>query len=138
MADQPDKRAEAATESPESRLKAAGFVTSVGFWKEPGGERLFNTEDAIARLDAGEFPATWTVPVPTPGGAGVAEHARLVDERIREAEEARARPPEPPLLPSWAAPWAELVAELLKPIIRAEVRAALRGEARKQARGPSK
>ncbi len=80
----------------EGRLRAAGFINSVGFWKEPGGERLFDTVDAIAALDAGEYPAVdRTLVIPTPGSAGVAEHARMIEEQMRRQEEEAASPPPP-------------------------------------------
>lgn len=135
MADQAvDNGAEAPVETLEARLKAFGFTNSMGLWREPNGERVFNTEDAIAALESGEIKP-FEIPWPDAGAAGVAEHARILEERIREAEAARDRPPEPP---PWLVAQAEFIAaktvEKMKPLIRAEVRAALKAEARKQAR----
>jgi hypothetical protein len=58
MADQANG-AESPTGSPESRLRAAGFTSEMGFWREPTGERVFSTGDAIAALDAELSRRTW-------------------------------------------------------------------------------
>jgi hypothetical protein len=123
----------APTESKESRLRAFGFTHSLGFWREPNGERVFSTEDAIAAMDAGEVKP-FSIPWP-----GVHPDTAHTFQRTEEEIDQMFHPPpptEPPPLPSWAEPWAELVAAQLKPIIRAEVRAALKAEARKRAQEP--
>jgi hypothetical protein len=117
-------------------LHHAGFRQRLGFWVSPGGERVMNMDDALAGLDSGEIQ---------PGGVthsfavseGVLSHARITEEGIRSADEARDRRPEPP---QWLLAQADVIASAtvakLKPLIRAEVRAALRAEAGK--REPSK
>jgi hypothetical protein len=122
-----DNGAETPTESPEGRLRAFGFVNSMGFWKEPSGERIFSTEDAIAALDAGEVkPFTLEWPGVNPD---TVHHFQTSEEEIdRLLGRNQPQPEEPPPLPSWAEPWAQMVAKLLKPIIRAEIRSALRKE----------
>jgi hypothetical protein len=134
MAD-PANGTEAPAESPQSRLRDAGFANEMGFWREPNGERLFSLEDAIVGLDSGEIQPRYIEWPGTRHGAPV--HVRSEEEIDRML--GRNQPdPEPPVLPSWAAPWAEVIAdqlvEKLRPAIRAEVRGVLRAEARKQAR----
>ena len=114
-----------------ARLKLAGFSNELGLWRTPDGQRVMGPADAIAALDAGDYP-----PLPTvtrwPGAETVAEHARHVDDRMRQAEETRAEAPEPP---PWLLAQAEVITEMavekLRPVIRAEVRAALKAELRK-------
>jgi hypothetical protein len=142
MAEQ-DNGAETPTESAESRLKGAGFVNSMGFWKEPNGERTFSTDEAIAALDAGEIkPFT----IPWPGvNPDTVHHFQTTEEEMDKLLGRNQPPPEePPPLPGWAMPWAELIAEQtaeilavkvakkVRPIVKAEIRAALKAQARQQ------
>jgi hypothetical protein len=103
------------TETPESRLYAAGFTRQLEWWVSPDGSRVMNTADAIAGLDSGEIK---------PGGATVS----LPDSGIRalpdELVERILHPPPPPP-PEWLESLANLVAEKLKPVVCAEVRAGL-------------
>jgi hypothetical protein len=120
----------------KDRLRAAGFSPELGWWREPGGGRLFTLDDAIAALGSGEIQPRY---MEWPGThAGVPVHVRSEEEIDRMLGRNQPPPEEPPPLPSWAAPWAEVIAdqlvEKLRPAIRAEVRGVLRAEARKQAR----
>jgi hypothetical protein len=106
----------ATTESPESRLYAAGFTRQLEFWLSPDGHRVLNLGDAIAALDSGEIkPGGPTVSLPDSG-------IRALPDELVE----RIFHPPPPPPPEWLEPLAELVAEKLKLVVRAEVRAALR------------
>jgi hypothetical protein len=138
MAEQADNGAETPTESPQSRLLDAGFGRQLEWWTTPGDERVVTMEEAIRLLDSGEVKPR-RIPWPDAGAAGIAEHARITEERIRAEEARRVQPPEPP---AWLLAQAEVIAsatvEKMKPIIRAEVRAALKAEARKQAREQAK
>lgn len=120
---------EAPAESPQSRLRGAGFTNEMGFLRDPNGERLFRTEDAVAALDSGEIqPGQMDWPGVYPDTAATIQaqcEAEMYTMLRRNPPE-----PEPPPLPSWAEPWAEMVAAKLKPIIRAENRRRLRGEVR--------
>ena len=123
----------ATTESPESRLYAAGFTRQLEWWVAPDGSRALSMADAIAGLDSGEI---------TPGGPT----ASLPDAGVRafpdELVDRICPPPATEIAepPPWLLAQAEVIAaatvEKLKPLIRVEVRAALRAEARKQAREP--
>jgi hypothetical protein len=134
MAEQADNGAEAATESPQSRLLSAGFGRQLEWWTTPGDGRVVSMDEAIRLLDSGEVKPHM---LPWPGVHPdiVAGFQPRSDEEVDRMLGRNQPPPEePPPLPSWAAPWAELIAAQLKPIIRAEVRSALRAEARRQAR----
>jgi hypothetical protein len=133
MAEQADNGAEAATESPQSRLLSAGFGRQLEWWTTPGDGRVVSMDEAIRLLDGGQVKPHM---LPWPGvKEGDAHHFQTSDEEVDRMLGRNQPPPEePPPLPSWAAPWAAIVAEKLKPIIRAEVRSALRAEARRQAR----
>ena len=114
----------AQVESPEARLKAAGFTQRLGFWVTPNGVSL---DDAIAGLASGEIQ---------PGGPTIAlafSANALPDELVDQiCPPPAAGPPEPP---AWLLAQAEVIAqatvEKMKPLIRAEVRAALRTKAAK-------
>jgi hypothetical protein len=54
----------ATSESPESRLYAAGFARQLEFWLSPDGHRVLNLDDAIAGLDSGEIQPGGTVSLP--------------------------------------------------------------------------
>lgn len=102
----------AQVESPEARLKAAGFSQRMGFWVSPDGTRVLNLGDAIAGLDSGEIrPGGPTVAVPD-GGV-----RPLPDELVE-----RMFHPPPPPPPEWLESLAELVAEKLKPVVRGAMR----------------
>jgi hypothetical protein len=110
----------ATTESPESRLYAAGFTRSLEFWVPPGTDQALGMDDAIARLDSGNFkPAGHDFP-----DTGV---RALPDELVD-----RACPPPSTGPPPWLLAQADVIAdatvEKLRPVIRAEVREALRRE----------
>jgi hypothetical protein len=122
----------------KDRLRAAGFSPELGWWREPGGGRLFTLDDAIAALDCGEVQPRY---MEWPGThAGVPVHVRSDEEIDRML--GRNQPPseEPPPLPEWAAPWAELIADQLVgklgPVIRRECRAAIRDAERKRKATP--
>jgi hypothetical protein len=116
----------ATTESPESRLVAAGFTRQLERWVAPDNSRVLNMADAIAGLDSGEIqPGGPTVSLPDSGVRAFPDG--LVD-RI-------CPPPQPPgEPPAWLLAQADVIAAAtaakLKPLIRAEcdraVRAALR------------
>ena len=117
----------ATTESPESRLYAAGFTRRLKWWVAPDGSRVLSMADAIAGLDSGEIQ---------PGGPVV----QLPDASVRafpdELVDRICPPPQPPgEPPAWLLAQAEVIAqataEKMKPLIRAEVRAALRAKAAK-------
>jgi len=111
----------ATTESPESRLYAAGFTRQLEWWLAPDGSRVMNRDDAIAGLDSGEIQ---------PGGPVV----QLPDAGVRafpdELVDRICPPPQQPEPPAWLLAKADVIAaatvEKLKPLIRTEVRAALR------------
>jgi hypothetical protein len=116
----------ATTESPESRLYAAGFTRQLEWWVAPDNSRVLSMADAIAGLDSGEI---------TPGGATVS----LPDAGVRalpdELVDRICPPPQPQgEPPAWLLAQADVIAaatvEKLKPLIRVEIRAALRAEAR--------
>jgi hypothetical protein len=114
----------ATTESPESRLYAAGFTRQLEFWLSPDGRRVLNLGDAIAGLDSGEIqPGGPTIALPTSAAA-------LPDALVE-----RMFPKPSPEPPAWLLAQAEVIAqatvEKMKPLIRREVRAALRAEAAK-------
>ena len=122
----------ATTESPESRLYAAGFTRRLEYWVAPDNEQALSIQDAIARLDSGDvkptshgFPDTGTRALPD----------ELVD-RICPPPGTGASPP--PWLLAQAEVIAEATAEKLKPLIRAEIRAALRATNRSQASTPKR
>jgi hypothetical protein len=119
----------AATESPESRLYAAGFTRQLEFWLSPDGHRVLNLDDAVAALDSGDIK-------PTSHGFPDTGVRALPDELVDRIcpPPATEAPPPPPWLLAQAKVIAETTAEKLRPLIRTEVRAALRAEARKQAR----
>jgi len=121
----------ATTESPESRLYAAGFTRQLEFWLSPDGQRVLNLGDAIAALDSGAINPAAGVEFPDSGVRALPDE--LVD-RICPPPQPAGEPP------AWLVTQAQVIAEAtvakLKPLIRAEVRAALRATARKQAREP--
>ena len=47
----------AQVESPEARLKDAGFSQRLGFWVSPRGDRVLTLHDALAGLDSGDMNA---------------------------------------------------------------------------------
>jgi hypothetical protein len=111
-------------DSPEARLKAAGFTQRLGFWVTPSGDRVLSLDDAIAGLDSGEIQ---------PGGPSIAlpnSASALPDELVE-----RMFPKPSPDPPAWLLAQAEVIAqataEKMKPLIRREVRAALRAKAAK-------
>ena len=115
-----------ATESPESRLYAAGFTRQLDFWLSPDGRRVLNLGDAIAALDSGEIqPGGPTVSLPD---AGVRPFPDELVDRICPPLQPAGDPPA--WLVTQAQVFAEATVEKLKPLIRAEcdraVRAALR------------
>jgi hypothetical protein len=117
------------TESPESRLYAAGFTRQLEFWRSPARERVMNLDDAIGALDKGEIEPGAGLALPDTGVRAPPDE--LVDRVCpRPATEPAAPPP-------WVLAQAEVIAsvtvEQLKPLIRAEVRAALKAQARKRA-----
>jgi len=121
----------AATESPESRLYAAGFTRQLEWWVAPDGSRVLHMADAIAGLDRGEIqPGGPVVQVPD---AGVRAFPDDLVERI--CPPPATGPPEPP---AWLLAQAEVIAQAtvakLRPVIRAEVREALRRERANAAR----
>jgi hypothetical protein len=136
MADEPSGTV-APAESPENRLRGAGFANELGYWREPNGERLFGLEDAIAGLDSGEIQPGRT---DWPGVHPEAPvHVRSEEEIDRML--GRNQPEPVPLpMPSWAQPWSELIAEQLVeklgPVIRRECRAAIREAERKRKATP--
>ena len=90
------------TESPESQLLGAGFVSRLGFWVTPDGSRTLGRDDAIAALESGEVqPGGSTVTVPTNAVA-------LTDEHVE-----RLLHPEPPPPPAWVVRLQESIDELL-------------------------
>jgi hypothetical protein len=113
----------ATTESPESRLYAAGFTRQLEWWVTPDNSRVLNVADAVAGLDSGEIQ---------PGGATVA----LPDAGVRalpdELVDRICPPPSPEVSepPAWLLAQAEVIAaatvKKLRPVIRAEIRAELR------------
>jgi hypothetical protein len=109
----------ATTESPESRLYAAGFTRQLEFWLSPDGHRVLHLDDAIAGLDSGEIqPGGPTIALPSSAAA-------LPDELV---ERMFAKPsPDPP---AWLLAQADVIAQAtvkkMRPVIRAEVRAELR------------
>jgi hypothetical protein len=119
------------TESPESRLYAAGFTRQLEFWLSPDGHRVLNLGEAIAALDSGAINPAAGVELPDTGVRALPDE--LVD-RICPPPQPAGEPP------AWLVTQAQAIAEAtvakLKPLIRSEVRAALR--ARKQAQGASK
>ena len=123
-----DNGTETPTESPESRLKGAGFVNSMGFWREPNGERVFSRDDAIAKLDAGEIEPPR---VAWPGcHPSIAHTFQTSDEEIDLMLGRNQPQPEGP--PDWLIAQAKVIAaetvKQMKPVIRAEIRAELRKE----------
>ena len=119
----------AMTESPESRLYAAGFTRRLEYWVAPDNEQALSIQDAIARLDSGDIK-------PTSHGFPDTGVRALPDELVdRVCPPLVGGQPEPP---PWLVAQAEVIAEAtvekLRPLIRAEVRAALRAEARETAR----
>jgi hypothetical protein len=114
------------TESPESRLKAAGFTQRLGFWVTPDGTSVLNLADAIAGLDSGEIaPGGPTMTIAAPA---VALPDELVDRACPPPQNG---PPEPP---PWLVAQARVIAaetvRQMKPVVRAEVRAELRKAAK--------
>jgi hypothetical protein len=57
----------ATSESPESRLYAAGFTRQLEFWLSPGGHRVLSLGDAIAALDSGAINPAAGVAFPDTG-----------------------------------------------------------------------
>lgn len=117
----------AKTESPESRLHAAGFTRQLELWLSPDGHRLLNMGDAIAALESGAIDPAAGVEFPDTGIRAFPDE--LVD-RICPPPQTAGEPP------AWLVAQAEVIAAAtvakLKPLIRAEcdrsVRAALRTE----------
>jgi hypothetical protein len=115
----------ATTESPESRLYAAGFTRQLEFWLSPDGHRVLKLGDAIAALDSGAIK-------PVAGGAFPDSGVRALPDEL--VERICPRPQPAGERPAWLVAQAEVIAEAtvakLKPLIRAEcdraVRAALR------------
>ena len=114
----------ATTESPESRLYAAGFTRQLEFWLSPDGHRVLNLGDAIAALDSGAInPAGVAFP-----DSGVRAFPDELVDRICPPPQPAGEPP------AWLMAQAQVIAAAtvakLKPLIRAEcdraVRAALR------------
>jgi hypothetical protein len=115
----------AQAESPEARLKAAGFTQRLGFWVTPIGDRVLSLDDAIAGLASGEIePGGPTMSLPDSGTSA------LPDELVE-----RMFPKPSPDPPAWLLAQAEVVAQAtaakMKPLIRREVRAALRSKGAK-------
>jgi hypothetical protein len=111
----------AATESPESRLYAAGFTRQLEWWMAPDGSRVMNRDDAIAGLDSGEItPGGATVSLPDAGVRALP--GELVDQICPPPSTGVSEPP------AWLLAQAEVIAqatvEKMKPLIRAEIRAA--------------
>jgi hypothetical protein len=117
------------TESPESRLYAAGFTRRLEYWVAPDNEQALSIQDAIARLDSGDIKPT-SHGFPDTGVRALPDE--LVDRICPPLVDGRPQPP--PWLVAQAEVIARVTVEKLKPLIRAEVGAALRAEARKQAR----
>jgi hypothetical protein len=113
----------AQAESPESRLKTAGFSTRLGFWVTPDGTQVLSLADAIAGLDNGTI-------APHPGHAFPDSGARALPDELVER---MFQPPPPPVAPPWLL---EQLTEQLRPVIRGEVRRALQAQKRKQAAKP--
>jgi hypothetical protein len=124
-----DTEMAATTESPESRLYAAGFTRWLEYWVAPDNEQALSIQDAIARLDSGDIK-------PTSHGFPDTGVRAFPDELVDRVcpQPATEAPPPPPWLLAQADVIAGATAEKMKPLIRAEVRAALRAEARKEAR----
>jgi hypothetical protein len=110
----------ATTESPESRLYAAGFTRRLEWWVPPGEDRAIGQADALALLDSGNFkPAGYDFP-----DTGV---RALPDELVDCACPPPSTGP-PPWLLAQAEVIAQVTVEKMKPLIRAEIRAALRSK----------
>jgi hypothetical protein len=113
----------ATTQSPESRLYAAGFTRQLEWWVAPDGSRVLSLVDAIVGLDSGEIqPGGPTVSLPD---ASVRAFPDELVDRICPPPATGA--PEPP---AWLLAQAEVIAQAtvkkMRPVIRAEIRAELR------------
>jgi hypothetical protein len=113
-------------ETPESRLKAAGFVQQMGFWVTPDGTSRLHLNDALPGLDSREIkPGGPTMTLPN---AGAALPDELVDRICGTAQDDLPEPP--PWLIAQAGLIAAETVKQLRPVIRAEVRAELRKAAK--------
>jgi hypothetical protein len=112
----------AQVESPESRLKTAGFSQRLGFWVTPDGTQVLSLADAIAGLDNGTI-------APHRGHAFPDSGARALPDELVE----RMFHPPPPVAPPWLL---EQLTEHLRPVIRSEVRRALQAQNRRRAAKP--
>jgi hypothetical protein len=88
----------AASESPESRLYAAGFTRQLEFWLSPDGHRVLSLGDAIAALDSGAISSAAGIRFPD---TGVRAFPDELVERIFHPAAAAARMA-PSRSPSWS------------------------------------